>query len=449
MNSAYNPEVMKPLLARTIVALTACGAASAAEDPFLLWDPATPVPAAAEIPAIKGVRFEVVKKREPKKDGYSWLHGAAVAWHKGLLFACWGHNKGSENTPTEVNQGRRSTDGGRSWGPVRMIAPNTKTDGRSHGVFLSHKGRLWLFLGRFGNDEKRRKYARLNTEAFVLSAGGDKWESRGIVAEKFWPCDEPAKMASGSLIMGGMIMPAAGSWARPGVAVSRPGDLTRWDTIPIPTPKAMQGIWGETTVIVEADRIVAVSRGSGRYKNALVSVSRDFGRTWPPVRQSNLPMTTSKPYAGRLSTGQRYLICTTNRDHGGRRAPLTIAVSRPGGKLFCRMFRIRNAACDGPGESTPKARLSYPYAVEHDGKLYVIYSNDGGRGGNRNSAEMAIIPVKSLAVPAAPKPLTPGPPTHGHTGSNVLSVAHGPSVHPGSRTQGRTVFQAVSGPSVF
>ena len=53
---------------------------------------------------------------------------------------------------------------------------------------------------------------------------------------------------------------------------------------------------------------------------------------------------------------------------------------------------------DGPGESTPTARLSYPYAIEHEGRLYVVYSNDGGRGKNRNSAEMAVIPVRALSV---------------------------------------------------
>ena len=42
------------------------------------------------------------------------------------------------------------------------------------------------------------------------------------------------------------------------------------------------------------------------------------------------------------------------------------------------------------------ARLSYPYAAEYNGKLYVIYSNDGGRGGNRNSCELAIVPVDKL-----------------------------------------------------
>jgi hypothetical protein len=131
---------------------------------------------------------------------------------------------------------------------------------------------------------------------------------------------------------------------------------------------------------------------------ALVSLSTDYGRSWAMIRESNLPMAASKPYAGVLSTGQRFLIGTTTADCGNNRRPLTIAVSRPGRKQFSRIYRIRDAVHDGPGESGPSVRLSYPYAIEHDASLYVVYSNDGGRGGNRNSAEMAVIPVEALAA---------------------------------------------------
>jgi hypothetical protein len=129
-----------------------------------------------------------------------------------------------------------------------------------------------------------------------------------------------------------------------------------------------------------------------------MATSFDAGRTWTTLRESNLPMAASKPFAGLLSTGQQYLIGSVSADSGNRRSPLTIAVSRPGHQGFVRLFRIRDATCDGPGESHPRAALSYPYAVEHDGMLYVGYSNDGGRGGNRNSAELAVIPITSLSV---------------------------------------------------
>jgi len=87
---------------------------------------------------------------------------------------------------------------------------------------------------------------------------------------------------------------------------------------------------------------------------------------------------------------------------------LTIAVSRPGETLFSKVFVIRHAEFPGgPGESHKGASLSYPYAVEHDGKLYVGYSNSGDKSTrvgtgrelwNNNSAELAVIPINSLEI---------------------------------------------------
>ena len=73
---------------------------------------------------------------------------------------------------------------------------------------------------------------------------------------------------------------------------------------------------------------------------------------------------------------------------------------------FSKVFVIRDANFPtGPGESHPDASLAYPYAIEHEGKLYIGYSNNGanvGRVGkgrslwNNNSAELAVIPIGSL-----------------------------------------------------
>lgn len=362
---------------------------------YELWDPALPVPTAAETPLLPNVEFTVLKKFEPEKDGYRWLHGLAIVRHEGEFFVSWGHNKGDENTPTEINQGIRSKDDGKTWSPVEMIAPNTASDGRSHGVFLSHEGTLWLFLGRFGNDEQGRRYARLKTEAFTLNQKTNQWETRGIVADNFWPYQEPVRMADGNWIVSGMIVPA-GEWARPGVAISHGEDLTHWDTIEIPTLKDM-GIWGETAIFIDGSEILAVIRGGKGYSSrALVSVSKDYGRTWDMIRESNLPMTTSKAYAGVLSTGQRYLICNTVKDHEQKRYPLTIAVTAPHEKLFRRMWRIRDGLRPAAGDKENVA-LAYPYAIEHDRKLWVVYSTARGPR-NQNNAELAVFPISELAV---------------------------------------------------
>jgi len=385
---------------------------------FVLWDPDKPVPASAEASLLEGVEFVVVKRREPEVDGYNWLHGAAIVRHKGALYVSFGHNRGSENTASEVVNGCGSIDGGKTWREVFTIDVGDEPDlAVSHGVFLSLDGTLWAFHGAFYDRMKK-----VHTRAYALDEQTGDWKPLGVVAEDgFWPMQEPQRMDDGNWIMAGISVgngyggpddPAA-------VAISRGDDLTHWDVVRIPKPKEME-MWGESTVIVErgagkcrrslrertsfrgaksdmpVPRIVCIARY--REPIALAAVSEDYGRTWTEIRESNLPMAASKPYAGILSTGQRYLVCTTTSDSGNRRSPLTIAVDRPGEERFSKIHRIRDAVHDGPGESTPNARLSYPYAAEYDGKLYVIYSNDGGRGGNRNSCELAIIPIDRLTA---------------------------------------------------
>jgi hypothetical protein len=364
----------------------------AADRRFVLWDRERPVPASADCPLLQGAEFAVVKRREPDVDGYNWLHGAAVCWHKEKLYATFGHNRGSENTATEVANACVSTDGGKTWGPLFAIDDgDTANPAVSHGVLLSHAGKLWAFHGSFTDRMKE-----VHTRCYVLDEASNTWQPLGVVAEGgFWPTQQPLEMDDGNWIMAGVSVgngyggpddPAA-------VAISHGEDFTKWDVVVIPKPKDLQ-MWGESTVIVDGPRILNIARWGKPI--ALAAESKDYGRTWSGIRQSNLPMAGSKPYAGTLSTGQRYLICTTTADSGNRRSPLTIAVSRPGERVFRKVYRIRDAVFRGPGESHAGCRLSYPYAVEHDGKLYVIYSNDGSRGGNRNSAELAIIPVESI-----------------------------------------------------
>jgi hypothetical protein len=205
---------------------------------------------------------------------------------------------------------------------------------------------------------------------------------------------EPQKMADGNWIMAGFRVSGsrhgdAGNLAA--VAISHGDDFKHWDLVVIAAAADLGAIWGESTVIVEGKRILNISR-YGAKPLALVAVSGDHGRTWTPSAPSNLPMATSKPYAGILSTGQRYLVCTTTADTGGKRSPLTIAVSKPGEPLFSKVFVIRRSVFpEGPGVSDPKADFSYPYAVEHEGKLYVGYTHK-----SHAANELAVIPIEQL-----------------------------------------------------
>jgi hypothetical protein len=369
-------------------------------EPVAIWTGGE-VPKAADAPVLRDVAFRVIKPYEFDKDGYRFLHGVALAWHKDKLYASFGHNQGGENTDTEEARVRVSADDGKTWGSITTIDPGDEPGvGVSHGVFLSHNGQLWTFHGAYSGTMEK-----VHTRAYVLNETDGTWERKGTVIEGgFWPLQEPLKMADGNWIMSGI---SAGKGNPAAVAVSHGDDLTKWDLVVIPKPKSLT-MWGESSIMLDGRRVVNVARCDGKHPVALVAVSEDCGRTWSESRPSNLPMAASKPYTGTLSTGQRYLICSTTADGGNRRAPLTIAVSRPGEQTFSRVFVIRHALFpEGPGESHKGAALSYPYAIERDGKLYVGYSNSGGGIGrkgvgrelwNNNSAELAIIPIEQLRI---------------------------------------------------
>jgi len=376
----------------------------ASETQTALWLPSVHVPSTASVLTLPNVRFSVIKPYEFNKDGYRFLHGIALSWHKGRLYASFAHNKGIENTGNEEANYCVSDDNGETWSAVSSIDKGGEIGSSvSHGVFLSYQNQLWAFHGAFTGFLQK-----LHTVAYKLDEIHGAWVSQGtVITDGFWPYQEPLKMNDGNWIMSGFRVNVEGEENKypSAVAISRGDDFTKWDVVPIRASPS-ENLWGESTVFVNGNHIVNIAR-YGSDTKALIAMSEDYGRHWTASLPSNLPMTTSKPYAGTLSTGENYLICTTTGDSGRDRSPLTIALTRPGKNVFEKVYAIRHAESSGLGESHSHAALSYPYAIEQGGYLYVAYSNSGGEVGrvgkgrelaNNNSAELAVIPIESLQV---------------------------------------------------
>jgi len=365
-----------------------------------LWTGDGDVPNTADLPVLEDVSFHVIKPYQFEKDGYRFHHGVALAAHRGRLFASYGVNRYGENLAGEEAVYQVSEDGGCTWSELRIIESGSQKEGFgvSHGVFLSANDQLWAFHGAFGEKLSVDTHMR----GYVFNAEDGSWRPLGRLLDGFWPLQEPLRMEDGNWIMSGV---RSGDGNPAAVAISHGDDLTRWDLVAI--PKASGRMWGESSVILLKSRIINIARYHRESLTvALFAESADFGRTWEPSMPSNLPMAATKPYTGTLSTGQHYLIATTAGDSGNRRSPLTIALTRPGEDSFSSVYVIRHAVFpEGPGESHSSVALAYPYAIEHEGKLYVGYSNSGGGIGrtgegrerwNNNSAEMAVIPIESL-----------------------------------------------------
>lgn len=361
------------------------------------------LPKTNDIPVLRHVKFRTIKKYEPQKDGYRFLHGVAIARYLHQWVVTFGHNKGPENTGSEEAQSMFSKNG-KKWGPLITIA-NPKGDmAVSHGVLLNYKDTLWSFNASFKNIMKQ-----MRTNAFAWDKEEQKWVLQGkAVANGFWPLQQPLRMDNDEWIMAGAYFGSEGTI--PAVAICHDDNFRHWQVRTVQTPV---NVWGECTVIPDGANILLISRssdGTPKFEGyshplAWVSFSKDYGHTWSELQPSNLPMAASKPYAGVLSTGQRYLIATTTADAGNARHPLTIAVSKPGENTFSKIYCIRHAVHKKDKvESNPKASLAYPYAIEYKGYLWVVYSNSGGRSGNarsswnNNSAELAIIPIKELRI---------------------------------------------------
>jgi hypothetical protein len=379
-------------------------------------------PAVSRIPLLDEVTHTVVH-RGSSGDGF--LHGAAIVHHAGTWHVSWGSSPVDENSLLEREYGRRGPgrDGARRWGPVEVIGPNLAgREARSHGVFHVQDGELWSLVPRFGRPrdaaDADSTFPGLVTDAFRFDRGGGRWElAAEAVARDFWPMDAPTRLADGRWIMGGLT-----GRQNPVVATSHEAPLS-WERTELPRPAGGRLRFAETTVLewpecgestqpadfagdqsgdsgtacgpLHSDHCTAVVRYSAdslpgiAEQVALVSHSADGGRTWTPLAPSNLPMTASKPYAGHLSTGQAFLVCNVGPD----RHTLVVAVTAPRERAFSRVWRILHGASPElrlPGRAK-SPQWSYPYAHEHDGHLYVVYSI------GKEDCGLSIIPLHALA----------------------------------------------------
>lgn len=359
-------------------------------DLFEVWDRSVEFPMPDKMCDLSIVTHVLVEHAEP--GGWHYLHEAAIMWHRDRFYICWANNPEYEhNNYDEIIRGKTSFDGIHwSEASIWMEAPALGAHSFNHPLLFSHGGKLYgFFVAWYG--EKHEP----TTEIFILNEETGKWEHQeGCGLEWFVPFGTPQKMSDGNWILSG-----ENYWYQSAVAISRGNDMLHWDLVKIPKPEFTMH-YPESAVFIDGDRIVDICRPDERlpYRVAPVSVSTDNGRTWSEMVHSNWPLSDSQPFAGKLSTGQNYLI-TNNKEEN--RALLSIAVTGPEGGLFKRIFKIRHqkwpvrrlfGGYGGPTCVGTTTEWSYPNAFEHNGNLYVAYSQ------GKEDCVLSIIPIEALKV---------------------------------------------------
>ncbi|MDO4584611.1 MAG: sialidase family protein [Planctomycetia bacterium] len=366
-----------------------CGLAAAGEPSEMLWEGTLPGKA-AELPVLEGVQYVRVRERQPDVDGFRWLHGAVLSHYRGTFYASWGCNTGHENTVGEKIAMATSQDGVH-WNAPKILLPDDRDIGRSHGVFWEHQGRFWALHAQFyGTWKKHVPFPNLGMELFLLEENGE-WVSQGVVAKGIWPLQEPIRTASGDWVVAGV-----NDRFQACVARSEGDDPRKWTVTNITWEK---GFFSETNLWADGDVLTLLLRNEHPQQNgrqvAGVAWSTDGGKTWSKAVESNLFMNVSKPGCRTLSNGQRLLAGFTAADAFNRNY-LTLAVGSPGEKTLSHVWRLRSGGVEVPGGFPPKG-FSYPAIYEWNEKIYVIYSVHDG-GANQNHIELAIFPRSAIEV---------------------------------------------------
>lgn len=342
-------------------------------------------------PVPEGIRYNLVHRQD---ETYRFLHEPRLEVFQDTLYVNFSNAPLHESEPAQIMRGRRSHDGGRTWGEVEVVAGGFNDGRRRHETapLLALGSHLWAFIGRYDYGSKHS----LGMEIYGLTEDASRFApvSDGIVAPGFVPFVAPQRLPDGNWIIGGHIRHAT----QAAVAISHGDNMLFWDVVPVGY-NMHPGI-PETALLVTQVSVVALIRPNKGQPTAGVAVSYDGGRSFGPTELSDLPAVDSKLFAGTLSTGHHYIIFNaTDRDGLLGELPrhrLLIGVMPPGEIApFQRIFTIiEDAPADLElariGEPAPLNAWAYPEAVEHDDQLHVVFSM------NKRHCWHAGIPLSSL-----------------------------------------------------
>jgi hypothetical protein len=324
-------------------------------------------PASIDFSTLPRVPSEEITVFAGIKDESAYNNHPYLARHGDQLFAMWSMHPTNGNYHGMHVLYATSKDG-RTWSAPRRITP--APDGKRYVArgFWPRAGKL-LALASLdsGAPGKQPHWAApdLVLEAFEWQPRSSTWRYFGTVFRDTMNNYPPLRLPNGEWMM-------ARRNHRFDLTLMMGGEraFNHWRTSEVPNPEGRS--FNEPDLVIRPDGVLAMHiRDNSRSRFLYRAVSKDDGQTWSNPVQTDFPDATSKNFNLHLSNGVYVLISNANPKG---RVPLTLATSRDAVR-YDRLMIVE----DSPGgpriPGHDKGRgYTYPHALEHEGKLLIIYS---------------------------------------------------------------------------
>jgi predicted neuraminidase len=339
-------------------------------------------------------------------------HGSCVVvCPNGDLLACWYNGSGERNADDVKVEGARLRRGSTTWGSRFTLADQPGFPDTNPCMLIDPRGRLWLFWQTIVANQWHTALCRYKVATRYQDEGPPEWDQSEVLLLK--PGPEFAEAVARQTVLDEKLVDGLPELVRPRLKglleergkragdkyFSRMGWMTRAHPVVIDGRRlivplysdgysfslmALSDDWGATwqasTPLVSAGGVqpsiarkrdgalVAYMRDNGPPpKRLLVSESPDGGRTWSPVRDSELPNPGSGAEVVTLASGRWALIY--NDTEQGRHS-LAVSLSDDEGKSW-KWTRHLERAAPGPEANT----FAYPSLVQGpDGTLHATYT---------------------------------------------------------------------------
>ena len=341
-----------------------------------VWQEGIPYPQADDMSLPGGITR--ILAHDGQKDLLPFLNDCTITAFDNKIYVVWYNSTNTEIGGSSLIRGCFSPDDGATWSaPFRVVGEaNFDEDHYVPPNLFVHDGSLYAIVTHMGRD--RMEVTEDSLDLYVMHTEDD-WEKVSRIGAGLIMTAAPVLMDNGCYIAGAWMSKRGETPSFAAVLISQGMDISKpWRCVfvydPL-LPGALRLRCAEIGLIVDGAQIIAYVRddigrpgdasGGG---HAYVFISNDSGETWSDPILDETRIGNAKIYAGKLSSGKRYMIYNDDRGFFNRTL-LLIAVTEPGEAAYSQVFKVFE---EGIGEFGGRGHnWFYPCSCEHQGNLYI------------------------------------------------------------------------------